>query len=687
MGSRFSFLDDNARELALLVRRNIRFLVWFSIFTSLVVLIIAIFLPQDWRMTATLQVTGGYDSSILTMMSSATGVQLPSTGSGTQTQVLRSRFLRETAIASEAMQIETVNRAWGTPWGRAFRWCWNKVPGAKDIGVEYVKLGDAVVPDEWSRRVLVARVTDNGGLAIRAPGGGEKTVEPGGKYEQDGLSFKLKEAHAPIGRAFGLRIIPLREANRLLSEHTGVFELGLSSGVLAVVLTWRDQFRGSDYLNALVKAFTDDSEEYKRALGDEKVAYLDAQIEMMKRGLATSEEDLSKYKRANATVEITEESKALIQSYAQRKLESEQVAMELQDADMLLARLKSGRTEDFLLYSNTLQQDAVQVAIMQQLAQLSSERAKLLQEMTPQHPDVKAIDAQIAETKSSIMENLRNRKRTLESRKSSLTKVLGGYEGQMLAIPGKERDLTALMRDREVYQNLYIFLVSKRQEVAVLVESQTTSIRPLDEAIPPEFPFKPSVKLNVLLGLIFGFLFALAFVAMRHYGDGRLRNLRHAYSLEAGKCIALAGPGKDAEAVAVERLAAAVMREVPAGGIAAVVDLANGFGARLAESAAQKLNSLGHKAHVATANAHGDNTGVTLVVSGDLVTAPLHAEAAAKANLRVIVAAAGKTSAKALRANAALLSHAGALHFILAPSALETEDAYTAVSLDGEVCK
>lgn len=687
MGSRFSFLDDNARELALLVRRNIRFLVWFSIFTSLVVLIIAICLPQDWRMTATLQVTGGYDSSILTMMSSATGVQLPSTGSGTQTQVLRSRFLRETAIASEAMQIETVNRAWGTPWGRAFRWCWNKVPSAKDIGVEYVKLGDAVVPDEWSRRVLVARVTDNGGLAIRAPGCGEKAVEPGGKYEQDGLSFKLKEAHAPIGRVFGLRIIPLREANRLLSEHTGVFELGLSSGVLAVVLTWRDQFRGSDYLNALVKAFTDDSEEYKRALGDEKVAYLDAQIEMMKRGLATSEEDLSKYKRANATVEITEESKALIQSYAQRKLESEQVAMELQDADMLLARLKNGRTEDFLLYSNTLQQDAVQVAIMQQLAQLSSERAKLLQEMTPQHPNVKAIDAQIAETKSSIMENLRNRKRTLESRKSSLGKVLGGYEGQMLAIPGKERDLTALMRDREVYQNLYIFLVSKRQEVAVLVESQTTSIRPLDEAIPPEFPFKPSVKLNVLLGLIFGFLFALAFVAMRHYGDGRLRNLRHAYSLEAGKCIALAGPGKDDETVAVERLAAAVMREVPAGGIAAVVDLANGFGARLAESAAQKLNSLGHKAHVATADAHGDNTGVTLVVSGDLVTAPLHAEAAAKANLRVIVAAAGKTSAKALRANAALLSHAGALHFILAPSALETEDAYTAVSLDGEVCK
>lgn len=687
MGSRFSFLDDNARELALLVRRNIRFLVWFSIFTALVVLIIAISLPQDWRLSATLQVTGGYDSNLLTMMSSATGVQLPSTGSGTQTQVLRSRFLRETAIASEAMQIQTVNRAWGTPWGRAFRWCYNKLPGVKDIGVEYVKLGDAVVPQEWSRRVLVARVTDNGGLTIRAPGGGEKAVEPGGKYEQDGLSFKLKEAHAPIGRAFGLRIIPLREANRLLSEHTGVYELGLSSGVLAVVLTWRDQFRGSDYLNALVKAFMDDSEEYKRALGDEKVAYLDAQIEMMKRGLATSEEDLSKYKRANATVEITEESKALIQSYAQRKLESEQVSMELQDADMLLARLKNGRTEDFLLYSNTLQQDAVQVAIMQQLATLSSERAKLLQEMTLQHPSVKAVDAQIAETKSSILENLRNRKRTLESRKSSLGKVLGGYEGQMLAIPGKERDLTALMRDREVYQNLYIFLVTKRQEVAVLVEAQSTSIRPLDEAIPPEFPLKPSVKLNVLLGLIFGFLFAFAYVAMRHYGDGRLRNLRHAYSLGAGKCIALAGPGKDAEAVAVERLVAVVMREVPAGGTAAVVDLACGFGSRLVEAAAQKLNSLGHKAHITSADAHGENTGVTLTVTGDLVTAPLHAEAVAKANLRVIIAAAGKTSAKAFRANAALLSRAGELHFILAPSALETEDAYTAVSLDGEVCK
>ncbi len=687
MGSRFSFLDDNARELALLVRRNLKFLVWFAIFTTLVVFIITISLPQEWRLNATLQVTGGYDSSLLSMMSSATGVQLPSTGSSTQAQVLRSRFLREKAIASEAMQIQTVNRAWGTPWGRAFRWCWNKIPGAPDIEAEYVKLGDAVVPQEWSRGVLVAKVTDSGGLAIRAPGGSEKTVEPGGKYEQDGLSFKLREAHAPAGRTFGLRIVPLREANRLLSERTGVYELGLSSGVLAVVLTWRDQFRGADYLNALVKAFTDDSEDYKRVVGDEKVAYLDAQIEMMKRGLATSEEDLSKYKRANATVEITEESKALIQSYASRKLESEQIAMELKDADMLLARLKNGRTEDFLLYSTTLQQDAVQVAIMQQLATLAGERAKLMQEMTTEHPSVKAIDAQISETKSSIMENLRNRKRTLESRQSSLGKVLGGYEGQMLAIPGKERDLTTLMRDRTVYENLYIFLVSKRQEVAVLVESQSTSLRALDKAIPPEFPLKPSVKLNFVMGLLLGFLFALAYVALRHYGDGKLRNLRHAYSLGAGKCIALAGPGKDAEAVAVERLAAAVIREVPAGGTAAIVDLAFGFGERLAEAAAHKLNSLGHKAHVATADARGDNTGLTLVVSGDLVTAPLHAEAAAKAPLRLIVAAAGRTPAKAFRANAVILSRAGALHFILVPSALETEDAYTAVTLDGEVCK
>ncbi len=306
---RFSFLEDNARELALILRRNLRFIVWFAIIATFAAGIITVCLPQDWRLTSTLQVKGGYDTNLMSMMTSAAGFQLPTMGSSsTEMQVLRSRFLREKAIAAEGMQIQTFNRTYGSPWGRAFRAVWNKIAGAPDIPAEYLLLAEATVPPEWTHKVLVAAVTESGGLRVRVPGGNEQEVAPGGSFSENGLSFKLVEAHAPAGRCFGLRMIPMREAERLISLHSGVYELGLSSGVLAAGLTWHDQFRGAGYMNTLVNAYIADNDDYKKILGDEKVSYLDAQIEQVKRGLTMSDKDLANYKRTNSTVELTEES-------------------------------------------------------------------------------------------------------------------------------------------------------------------------------------------------------------------------------------------------------------------------------------------------------------------------------------------------------------------------------------------
>ncbi len=691
MGSdRFSLLDENLREFGIILRRNLGFLIGFAVVAAIIVVLITAALPRHWRLAATIQVRGGQASSIFAMIGSISGFQLPSPATETEMQLLRTRMLREEAIAACAMQIETHNRAWDTVHGRLLRFFRDKLPLVPDVSPEYLLLNQAEIGAAWAGKKLVARVNGSGGLQISVPGSGDQTVPVGGRFDVEGLAFTLEKVHAPPGRKFNLVVRSKSETLRIIANRSSVYELGAGSGVLAVVLFWPDPYRGSVYVNSLVKAYYESNLEYSRTLGEYRLDYLDDEIDRVRNALLASEKELTEYKQRESTVVLTEESKALIQNFAARKLEQEQVAMDLDDCNALLVRLEKGQTEDFIIYSSSLGRDLVQTDLVQQLANLASERVGLLEEMTEVHPEVVKNTALIEKVKSSILDNLRNRKKTLETRRASASKLLAEYEGQMAAIPQKEQDLMVLARDRQVNESFYYFLVNKREETAVLVESQTTSVRPLDEAIPPDFPARPSIKVNGVLALIFGFFFALAYVSLRVYRSGRVRGLRHALALGAGGHIALIPRDRKARGAAIDGLAAEVLRVVPAGGSAACVDLTDGIGAKLAGELVDRLKAAGAEARLVTPSQDRVLTGEdatppderAVLLLGDLVAHPLQIAAANGAALRIVFAAAAQTTTRELRANAAILAGMGDASFALVTGDLETEDAYTAMTLD-----
>jgi len=686
---RFSLVDDNLREFGIIVRRNLRFLIVFALVVAFLLAVITVCLPRDWKVSATVQVKGGYDASMLALMSVSGGLQLPSPASATEMQLLRSRFLKERAVSAAAMQVRARNLMWDHPWGRLLRFMRDKLPLVPDVPEEYVRLADAEVAPDWAGRRLYARVTAGGGLEIAAAGGGTQKIAAGGRFSTEGLAFTLVEACAPAGRRFALEVRPLRETIRQINIHSGVYELGLASGVLVDYLVWPEAHRAVDYVSAHVQAYLKDSEENRRTMGGYRLDFLDREIERVRRALAASEAELAQYKQRKSTVELTEQSKALISAYAKYKLESEEAAIGLAEAENLLARLSAGRTEDFLLYSTALNQDPVQVSLVQRLAQLEAQRASLLTEMTEAHPDVARVNSLMEEVKSSIVGNLRNRVKSLQSRRSSLGGTLSDYESQMLAIPERERDLVVLMRDQKVNENLYYFLMSKREETAVLVETQTSSIRLLDGAIIPDFPYRPSVRVNALLGLIIGLLFGLAYVCWRAYGSGKVRNVRHALTLGAERCLALLPQTPSAWGNRLERLVAEIVLALPQGGLVALVDLTGGLGERIANGIVDRMNESGLKARLTVPGpggaldsaAAGGQWIVALV--RDLVAEPLHVAVIARAGLRVLLAAAGETGASQLQANASLLARTGPVGLVMVASVLETEDSYSAAVLGG----
>ena len=96
-------------------------------------------------------------------------------------------------------------------------------------------------------------------------------------------------------------------------------------------------------------------------------------------------------------------------------------------------------------------------------------------------------------------------------------------EAQLGDIPRKEIILSRLERSRETTERLYIALIEKLQEAQIAEQSELGYVEVVDQAIMPASPVRPRVRLNLMLGAVFGLLFGVGLAFVRNAVDNKVR--------------------------------------------------------------------------------------------------------------------------------------------------------------------
>lgn len=135
----------------------------------------------------------------------------------------------------------------------------------------------------------------------------------------------------------------------------------------------------------------------------------------------------------------------------------------------------------------------VMVELEAQLNELTFKESELAQRFTKQHPAYIAV--------------LEKRK-TLEAQKRRL-------EGQIKQLPKTQREVLRLTRDVEVNQQIYLQLLNKAQELAIVKASTVGNVRILDGAESYSAPVKPKKPLIAVLATLLGGMLSVAFVLLR----------------------------------------------------------------------------------------------------------------------------------------------------------------------------
>jgi capsular exopolysaccharide synthesis family protein len=304
------------------------------------------------------------------------------------------------------------------------------------------------------------------------------------------------------GNTFEFRV---RSHNKLIAEMLeNLTAEPLDKEANIVKMTYKDviPLRALDVLNTIGKVYIDLDVQDKAEVASLTLKFVDEQLNSTGSMLSTNEQEMQAFKEKNKTVDLSEESKAMLQKL--NTLDVERVKNNIEVASLENLYQYVVKNEDITNMAPTSLglPDPLLVELITNFQMLQSKRKGISYGVKNDAPAVKVLDQQIAETRAALIENIRNIQQRLNVTRSALNKQLAQYEESIKQVPDMERQLLGIKRNFEVNQNIYTYLLQKKAETSIAKATAVSDNRILDESALGDEPVEPNKKLLAALILL-----------------------------------------------------------------------------------------------------------------------------------------------------------------------------------------
>ncbi len=308
------------------------------------------------------------------------------------------------------------------------------------------------------------------------------------------------------------------------SSGLTVKSIGKRSTVLEVSLTDEVQERAKDVLNELARVYDQSNLSEKNRIYVNTIVFIDERLEKLTAELMEVESEVERRKSGNSVFDLSIEAPSL-------REESREYARSVSDAEIQLdiirnirAFLDKDRDHFDFIPSNVGINNLTLTGMLEEFNRLLLERQKAVALLGPSNPQLKAMDDQLASLRTNIRRNMDGLERDLSATRNILYSKGQALQNKLKGLPGHERALIEVQRQQSIKQNLYLYLLQKREEAEL---SRTVSVsnnkvvepaRPLGQVSP--------VRRNIwALGLGGGFMFPILLISLLQALNTRVRNL------------------------------------------------------------------------------------------------------------------------------------------------------------------
>ena len=343
----------------------------------------------------------------------------------------------------------------------------------------------------------------------------------------------LKKPEVRSITEFGPMTFVLSDKEKLVSEYLknlSVYPDNDTGSLLRMTFVSTHKTKGEDILSKLIDTYIKRTIKYENELAENTIKIIDNRLKLLSGEIENVEKSVVDFKTKNVVTDVASNADTYIQQSNDYKEKASDYQSQINILSQIEQTLLNGTIESsigggFSINDRTL---------TDQISTYNStlvERQNLSQSAVTSNPMIVKLDANLSNLRKSILQNVQSSKNGLSLAKRNLQDNANRYDAQLARVPGMEKQLLDISRDKSTKEGLYLYLLQKREEEVLSLAVPASSTRVVNRPKSGIYPISPNKKLTYLAGLLLGLFLPISAIYFKNAFNTQITSIEEINNL------------------------------------------------------------------------------------------------------------------------------------------------------------
>jgi len=263
--------------------------------------------------------------------------------------------------------------------------------------------------------------------------------------------------------------------------------------------------RNEDILKTLIEIIKEDQVIDKRKVSEVSIKFIDQRLKILNKSIDTISDNTINYQIDNKIFDPVAQTSNALNNIIIGQQETFALGVQLEIANALLEQLEAQSNYEILPANVGINNESVN-SLMGNYNLVVTQRNNLLVSAPEQSPIIMQINRQLQQSKTAIIKGVKQHIESLKISVKSYQQLENQTRGLVASLPNKEKTLRRYARNFKIVEELYVFLLQRREEALINYESALPNLKVLSSGVSSGIPIAPKGKILYLGALFIGLL-------------------------------------------------------------------------------------------------------------------------------------------------------------------------------------
>ena len=280
--------------------------------------------------------------------------------------------------------------------------------------------------------------------------------------------------------------------------------------------------RGESIISEIIIAYNEASAERKSSIALKTLKFIEDRLKNASRELDSIESSVQRYKDATGIVNMSEQSRQYLESIESNDKQLSNLNMQLSALDEVEKYVNSKSNTGSIVPSTYNISDPSLTQLLTNLSASEAQYEKLKRTTAENNPIMLSLREEIEKTKPSILENINSQRRSIVAGRTTLLQSKDRYSSMLSTVPQKERQLVEVSRQQNIKNDIYSFLLQKKEETQYSITSILPDCYIVSNPTTPGVAVSPKKPFLAILALICPIALSIVVISLKDIFNGKI---------------------------------------------------------------------------------------------------------------------------------------------------------------------